>query len=197
MSMPEQVGQSEEVATVEALADLLVAAGVDLSTWGTGSAKTVAQLLNEMRTGESQVTFHPETGVQRAVRVAWVDVIYLDGQGNIYQLVEDRQEYRDGRLRKRQLPSSLGEKFKPGENPDDAAARALQEELGVTTFKSLHAVGQEQELFTPDSYPGLATNYETYSFVAVLDDQGFKADGYIEPQADKVNYYIWEQIREA
>jgi hypothetical protein len=194
MGMPEQMEQHKETLSVERLAGLLVTAGVDISTWGTGSAKTVAQLLKEMREGESQVTFHPETGVQRAVRVAWVDVLYLDGHGNIFQLVEDRQEYRDGRLRKRQLPSSLGEKFKLGENPDDAAIRALNEELGVASFKSLHKIGQEQELYTPDSYPGLATNYETYSFVAVLDDPSFDPDGYIEHQTDKINYYTWEKI---
>lgn len=195
MGTSEQMGQLAETLTVERLADLLVTTGVDISTWGTGGAKTVAQLLKEMREGESQVTFHPEAGVHRAVRIAWVDVLYLDLQGNIFQLVEDRQEYRDGRHRKRQLPSSLGEKFKPGENPDDAAVRALHEELGVSTFKSLHEIGQEQELYVPDSYPGLATNYETYSFVAMLDDASFNPDGYIELQADKTNYYTWEKVR--
>lgn len=193
MGTPEQVEQP--VVTVEQLASLLTHAGIDISAWGTGSAKTVANLLKEIREGESQVTFEAENGVRREVRVAWVDVLFLDTDGAIYQLVEDRQEYRDGRKRIRQLPSSLGEKFKAGEDPEAAAVRALHEELGITTLQSLHAIGCEAELFTPDSYPGLATNYETHSFVAVLNAGDFNPTGYIETQADKTNYYVWEVIR--
>jgi hypothetical protein len=197
MGKPEQGRQLEEELTVERLADLLDNAGIDTSMWGTGSAKTVAHLLKEIRDGESQVTFDSEEGVSRRVRVAWIDVLFLDEHGNVFQLTEDRQEYHDGRMRKRQLPSSLGEKFKPGENPDAAAVRALHEELGITTCESLHALGQEQELYTPDSYPGLATHYETYSFVAVLNEPSFNPAGYIETQTDKTNYYTWQTVRTA
>lgn len=193
MSTSEKLEYSAPDFTVEKLANLLKEGGIDTSAWGTGSAKTIAHLLKEVREGESQMTFSPE-GITRAVRVAWVDVLYRDEQGDIYLLVEDRQEYNDGRIRRRQLGTSLGEKLKPGEEPGEGAIRALDEELGVHSYQSLHTVGHEHTTHATDSYPGLESSYDTYSFVAILDNTSYTPEGYIETQADKTNYYIWTKI---
>jgi len=193
MSAGEKLRDGEQQLAIEKLATLLGESGIDTSTWGTGGAKTVAHLYKEICDGESQMSFGPE-GVTRAVRVAWLDVLFFDEQGDVYLLAEDRQEYRDGRVRRRQLSSSLGEKLKPDEDPDEAAVRALSEELGAWSYQSLHAIGYERTTHTPDSYPGLESTYDTYSYVAVLDSASYKPEGYIEVQADKTNYYTWTKI---
>lgn len=193
MNTGERINHAEHELTVDKLAELLLDGGIDTSAWGTGSAKTIAHLHEEICEGESQMIFGSE-GITRTVRVAWLDVLYCDPQGDICLLVEDRQEYNDGRKRVRDLSTSLGEKMKPDEDPTDAAIRALGEELGIDSCKSLHIVGHKETTHTPDSYPGLESNYDTYDFVAVLDDSSYKSEGYIEVQSDKTNYYLWKKI---
>lgn len=197
MTTGERSQYNEEDFTVVALEDLLVSAGIDITAWGKGEARTVAHLHKEICEGETILRITPEGKIVRSVRVAWVDVLFFDGLGNVYQLVEDRQEYRDGRTRRRQLDSSLGEKFKRGEAPDEAAMRALREELGVQSYKSLHSIGSKQTTYTPSGHPGLVTDYDMYHYVAVLDEANFNPDGYVEVQPDKTNYYTWELIRSA
>lgn len=189
----QSVGLGELTATK--LKVLLELADIDLATWGTGSAKTVDHLLREIDSGESEVTFSPDGTAQRRVRVAWVDVLHFDANGNVYQLYEDRQEYSDGRVRKRELGSSLGEKFLPSEEPLEAAVRALSEELGITDYASLHSIGSKQTTHSPDSYPGLESQYDTHSFVAVIEGDAYNPDGYVEVQTDKSNYYSWRLVR--
>jgi hypothetical protein len=191
--MSERHVDTENERSIRTLTDQLIGAGIDISLWGAGGAKTVAHLHQEIEEGESQMTFSPE-GVTRSVRVAWVDVLYLDTQGDIYCLVEDRQEYNDGRTRTRSLSTSLGEKLKPHESAPEGALRAIEEELGIKTVQSLHALGSESTTHTPDSYPGLESQYETHAFAAVIDEASYDPSGYIEIQADKTNYYVWEKI---
>ena len=197
MSDIDKLGAGLGELTVTKLKALLEWADVDLAAWGSGSAKTVDHLLREIEYGESEVNFSPEGTVTRRVRVAWVDVLHFDANGNVYQLYEDRQEYVDGRIRKRILDSSLGEKFHPSEEPVEAAIRALSEELGITDYVSLHVIGSEQTTHSPDSYPGLESQYDTHSFVAVVDDNTYDPHGYVEEQGDKSNFYKWKLIRSA
>jgi hypothetical protein len=197
MMAVEDFERNQENVLLQELSLRLAKSGIDIATWGTGGAKTVGHLLKEMQLGESDVTFSPEGNVTRNVRVAWVDVLYFAKNGDVYQLYEDRQEYTDGRVRRRTLSSSLGEKFLPDEDPLQAAERALSEELGITDYVSLHAIGSEKTVHTPDTYPGLETHYDTHSFVAVISESAFNPDGYVEVQSDKSNYYSWEIIRTA
>lgn len=197
MRSNEQPVNSPEHYTVEELTLHLIASGINVASWGTDGAKTVSHLHKEIAEGESQVDFSVEGNASRQVRAALVDVLFFDAYGNVYQLYEAQQEYKDGRVRRRQLNSSLGEKFKPDEQPAEAATRALVEELGIMGYQSLHAIGHEQTTHTPDSYPGLKSQYDTYSFVIVLDESSYNPQGYIEVQDDKTNYYAWKLIRPA
>lgn len=171
----------------------LVRADIPVSEWGQGSAKTLEHLLQEIKNGESQISISPDaTRIKREVSVAWLDVLHLSANGTVLALREARQEYSDGRVRKRSLDWSLGEKMMPNENPATAAARALQEELGVAEPETLHFLGSEKTKHTADSYPGLESHYNMHTFVATLDEAAFNPSGYIERQADKTNYYEWE-----
>jgi hypothetical protein len=194
MTSRESLESEREQLTLAELENMLTLAGTDLSLWGLGAAKTVAHLHREIAEGESVVQVTDTGAVERSSRVVWVDVFYADQQGNVYHLVEDRQEFSDGRVRRRQLASSLGEKLKLHEDPDEAAMRALSEELGIEASSIVHKLGRKQMIDPSDSYPGLINSSDAYGYAIELADESFRADGYVERQADKTNHYAWELI---
>lgn len=193
MSDHEFTPSNVEAITIEDLEVALRAAGIDLELWGKGAAKTLAHLHKEITEGESSLN-QTENGVERRVGVAGVDILYDDQAGNTYHLVEDRQEFRDGRVRRRHEDTSLSEKLKVGENPEEAAKRAVEEEIGVTKIDSFHTLGHKEVERTSPSYPGLASVYDVYTYAAVLGHEDFNPEGYVEEQTDKTNYYVWKVL---
>ena len=178
---------------------LLVDAGIPVDLYGIGDAKTVHHLLSEVADGESLMAVDSSGNLHRELSVLWVDVINIRPNGDIYLLKEDRQEFH-GRLKpkRRKLQSSIGEKLKPGEDPVTAVKRALEEELGIKQeITSLHHLGDEQKDHTPETYPGLTSSYNFYKYAAVIPDEAFVVQGYIERQVDKTNYYVWELVHSA
>ncbi len=141
------------IATVDALKALLRARRVDISLWGTGSAKTVESLLEEIATGEIELKDKPF----RRVLTGVVQVIIRRGDRI---LIEAEQVFYDGRRRARNIPPA--EKMLPGESYIDAARRCLTEELGLTLdgveiLPETHT--SSQEMRTSWSYPGLLGQY--------------------------------------
>lgn len=178
----------------QAFVAVLESAGLPLQEWGQGSSKTIEHLLTEVRDGESLIYIGRSGAIRREVSVVGVDVLHTTASGDVYLLREDRQEYKDGRVRRRQLSTSLGEKIKPDENPVNAAKRSLSEELEVVETIGLYSLGSEERMRTTDSYPGLASNKIVHSFVAHIPAMSFVPDGYVEKQKDKTNYYSWNLI---
>lgn len=176
------------------LVDILTKARVPIEEYGQGGAKTIQNLHKELMSGESVMRVSDKYELTRDVNVVWIDVVCSLSNGDVYLLREDRQEFKDGRIRRRSTPSSLGEKMQPGEDLDQAIMRALSEEIGVDAIETLHKVGESEEKFTPPTFPGLETTYTSYSYVAVLPEAAFVADGYVEHQAEKDNYYVWDLI---
>ncbi len=83
----------------------------------------------------------------------------------------------------------------PGEDPLQAAYRALSEELGITeklplTPKPLLQKGPQLST----SFPGIYSLYKMYVFDVFLPTHLYKREGYVEHQADKSNYFVWEKI---
>jgi hypothetical protein len=186
-----EIPRDTDIAT---LTDKLTAASIPLHEWAQGSAKTLAHLLKEVNEGESQLSIGSNGEMRRQVTVVGMDVLHTDAQGNVYILREDRQEFADGRTRQRNLLNSLGEKMQTGEDPVAAAERALLEELGIREVTGLYHLGDEETTHSPSSYPGLQSHYKTHGFAAVIPAESFVADGYIEEQADKTNYYVWDLL---
>lgn len=203
MKNPEQHQAQDERTPVSAdvdfdtLLQILVDAKIPVDQFGTGGAKTVQHLLNEVADGESVLSVDAKGKLHRELSVLWVDVISTHANGDVYALKEDRQIFNDGREKRRQLNSSIGEKLKPGEEPVQAVTRALAEELGIQEKEttSVHYLGEEQKVHTPDTYPGLESSYYFYKYATVIAEEAFKPEGYVEYQADKTNYYVWELIR--
>ena len=177
--------------TEEQLIALLQKYQIDISRFGQEDAKTLEQLLAEIYSGESQLV---EAGGRfiRKVSVLQVDV-YAIIKGRRLKLVEDRQEFLDGRVRKRRMAHSVNEKLLPGEDAFSAVGRALAEEIGVHRYKitSSEAVVTTETKVSP-SYPGLITEFFLHTLRVLVPALDFNPDGYSEKQADKTTYFVWE-----
>lgn len=180
---------------LEQLATRLRAAGISLDKYGTGNAKTLEHLLSEVHEGESVLSTDNNDKLYREVNVLWVDVLCERSDGKVYLLKEDRQEFADGRIKRRELDSSIGEKLKPSEIPREAVGRALQEELGVKSVLTIHEAGYTEQTGPSDSFPGLENTYRMYKYVTLIPEEEFKPEGYVEYQADKTNYYVWSLLQ--
>lgn len=178
-------------ATEAQLAAALESWGVDLTRWGRGDAKTLGHLHEELSSDDCDLSID-EAGLLRRVRNVWVDV-HVDDEGVRRHLVERCQVFMDGRSRVRGIPASLGEKVRTGEDPRRAAERGLREELRLTpSAYALATAPRRENPADARSYPGLRSVYETHWFAAELDHGAYRADGYVEEQADKRTYFEWE-----
>lgn len=173
------------------LEDWLIARGIDLSTWGQGSAKSVENLWNELESGEAYLQDNP---VMRVLPVT--QVIIRKGRD---MLIEAEQEFADQRRRIRNYPPS--EKMKPGETYEQAAVRCLQEELGleqdqieILTATHYCRLKEHESL----SYPGLWTRYIFHTVearVRGLPETDFATLEAVENDKDAVrkHYWIWRK----
>ncbi len=183
--------------TIDQLLERLVAGNIPVGDYGTGNAKTVLHLLSEISEGEATLTIDNGNNVFREVNVLWSDVLCEHSDGTVYLLKEDRQEFKDGRVKRRNLESSIGEKLKPSESPEEAVGRALQEELGISDATGIYRIGYDERTFIPDTFPGIESTYKMHKYVTVIPESEFQPQGYIEYQADKTNYYVWTQLHPA
>jgi hypothetical protein len=167
---------------------------VPTDAWGTGRAKTLKHLLGELMSGEARLESDGTGRLRRILELVGVDVFYQAPDGTLHRLKEDRQVFTDGRIRRRDtLPTSLSEKMHPGENPEKAVSRALEEELRIKAQAGVHAAGLRVEDQSSESFPGLQTTYHIRDFVALLPTTAYVPDGYFEVQPDKTTYFVWEQ----
>lgn len=176
--------------TEDALLHLLEEHGVDSGLFGQGEAKSLSHLMKELREGECSLRSVDGT-LQRVVYGATAVVRH---SGLV--LVEDRQVFKDGRVRRRDIIGSIGEKMKPDEDPLLAARRALAEELGITDPAiTLSYEGiLEKDIDFSQSYPGLTTLYVMHHFSIELPEEHFRPDGYVEHQSDKSTYWVWQPL---
>lgn len=176
------------------LAELLEAHGVSTESWGSGEAKEFAQLLAELNAGESFFELSETQELRRVVEGVWLDVVHETAEGQVLTLVEDRQVFADGRMRRRGNHTSLGEKLKHGESPERAVNRGLREELGIRSLNGLYYIGTGQEIADSRDYPGLALRLIHHDYAATISSDEFQLEGYIERQADKTTHFVWQKF---
>lgn len=126
--------------------------GIDCAAWGTGGAKSVRQLYDEVVAGETVLEDDPP--------LRRVEVVTLRVRQGGEELVEAAQLMSDGSVRRRDLAPA--EKVKPGEDVVAAALRCLGEELGVgAAGVVVERVSEPREpgAQPSPSYPGLPTAY--------------------------------------
>lgn len=166
---------------------------IPTTTWGEGSAKTFDHLHREILAGEA---FLVEDGniLVREIRLVKVAVFYNTKDGKTLQLYEEKQVFKNGRVRTRGF-KHIGEKMKPGEHSSVTAFRALAEELGIVEEVTL----LDHKTSTPPpepskSYPGLMTRIVEESFTVSMPQHLYKPEGYKEEQKDKTTYFVWQEV---
>lgn len=173
--------------TQEALAAWLAANDVDTAVWTPPNHKRLVDLWHEYVGGEISFSADPPT---RSVAVVQV-VLVQNGQ----RLVELAQEMGNGRVRHRNRPPS--DKMKPDEHPTDAAARCLQEEVGLRPDQfqlDPTSLTRETRLTDSPSYPGLQTRYQTHTLHATtssLPTTTFWRDNAAFGPGDPVRRHQW------
>lgn len=169
-------------------------AGVDISVWGKGEAKTLESLYQELEKGES--VLQVVDGKLELIRyVVSANVYYFTKEGSKLHLQEDKQVFKDGRIRHRRYAQPIAEKMKPDEDPRNAMIRCLQEELGLKGDFNLKQIDSYQNKTASQSYPGLESQYFGHRFEVILDDEQFQEAGYQEEQDDKTTYFVWEEAK--
>jgi hypothetical protein len=145
----------ENYSNYKELETYLKSHNIDISSWGKGDSKTIGHLFNELKNKECSISV--ENGVLiRVMEVVGLIVVYKN-----QRLKEDRQVFKDGRIRRRNMTSSCSEKMIYGENPIEAALRCSTEELDITLSESQ----LQNYTLSPDenesmSYPGLYSKYK-------------------------------------
>ena len=183
----------KEIIT-DVLKKQLEQAGIDTSVWGSGETKTLAHLQKEIESGETVIITGEKGELLRKVVVGGADIYYESPDGTKYRLKEDKQVFKDGRERQRNLGQAVSEKMKPDEDPQSAMIRGVQEELGIIGEINLIEVGVDKQIIDSPSYPGLQSQYVRHKFRATLNNSQFNPEGYIEKQPDKSTYFIWEKV---
>jgi hypothetical protein len=181
------------VSDAQALSAELQAHGFDVERWGEGPTKTVDALWQEISEGETELV-EVEGELVRRTCVAGVNVFAELPDGSRYRLREDRQVFRNGAERQRSLPTSLGEKVKPGETTEVAVRRAIHEELGIAEVAGLTELGTERVVRRSQTYGGMQTELEMRLAEILLAPADFRPEGYIEHQDDKSVYFVWEAV---
>jgi 8-oxo-dGTP pyrophosphatase MutT (NUDIX family) len=174
------------------ISSLLKSHGIDLEKWGVGGAKTVDHLVNELILGESHLVQTLDGEIFRVLETAAGIVEYIDPDGNKLLLVEDRQEFKDGRIRQRGYTKwSISEKQKPAETSCEAMERAIKEELGLINGYDFDEFETIKEIDESHSFPGLNTEYTIHGFLVHILPESYKPE-YIEEQEDKITYFAWK-----
>lgn len=169
--------------------------GVDVTSWGHGEAKTLRHLRDEVTRGES-VLQDNNGELQRVVRALGINV-YCQVDGELQQLRQTHQEFKDGRVRPSRLSTSLGEKLLPHEDELAGVRRALQEELGIEEVDSIASRGSDITVGDSPSYPGLKTELHLMGYEVFITPDQYQPAGYIEEQPDKKTFFRWETAVQA
>ncbi len=188
----ERLEHSEE-STSEIVLSLLKKYNISLDKWGQGSAKTVDHLDREVEGGES-VLEERDGKLVRVVRVSWLNVFYVDRNGDRYKLIEKKQVFRDGRERVRSTEYSIAEKISKDEEAKNAARRCLREELGIANPRGINYSNTLKHIEESHSYPGVLSEYQDYIFDYIVSEGDYRPEGYVERQEDKDTYFEWVKI---
>ncbi|XP_042464181.1 uncharacterized protein LOC122047148 [Zingiber officinale] len=148
-----------------------------VASWGAvPGTKSLSNLWLEINHGETSLELKPNSqddargekdGTFTVLRVVNVTIVRIrNSRGEV--LVESHQLLSDGTVRHRSRP--LSEKMMPGEAVEEAAHRAVREELGKDVVRILPGSYQMRvEERASASYPGLPARYILHSVDAEVE----------------------------
>lgn len=174
------------------LVSLLEKYKIDVSLFGKNKAKSLDDLLVEIRQGET-VLVEKNEQLFRELSVARVNVFAKTKEDLRIQLIEDYQILNNGQIRRRKKKTSVSEKLKKGESPLSAMRRGLLEELGIRRFKFISKPSFDTEIVQSPSYPGVLSKYIFHDFAVILADDEYRG-GYIEKTKNITTFFRWTTI---
>lgn len=186
--------QEQYIKTLEGVRGLLQKHNIPLELWGKGEAKTLEHLAQEVLSGETELVETENGELVRQITAIDLLIKYVNENGRMYQLKETKQVFANGHERVRPEISSIAEKSKLGENPDEVAIRAVKEELGIAEDISPEFVRTENKKKISKSFPGLDTKYVIHFYTVTLNDRQYKSEGYVEKQSDKTTFFEWVEV---
>lgn len=175
---------------------------VPYKEWDSTNCRTVFDLLEETQKNESVLSVSGGR-VIRTIRVTSVFIYaytHIAGvSGNVWCVLrEDHHEHNDGTKHNRRfLPHSVSEKMFPGETDEDAAHRALREELKwkdpvLYNLYPNNSVGQ-RDCEHQHSFRGIHTVVAYQSVWKCYIQKGlFRDEGYSTKVAGKTLHFHWE-----
>lgn len=174
------------------LKEKLIKSGIDVSLWGKGPSRTLEALYNEIVNGEA-ILFDSGGGkLLRKVTITGVDLFYTTQNGKLLKLKQEKQVFKDGRIKFRHSKLSVSEKMKPNETPLEATLRGITEELGISGPFYLSRTSSSIETLYSKSYPGLKSQYLCHHFKGYVPPEQYDPCGYIEEQDDKTTFFVWD-----
>lgn len=185
---------NENVSNIEGLKNKLSEYSIPFEKWGQGKSKTIQHLIDELIEKECSLSDVSGT-LTRYIEFVGIKIYFIDKDENIWFLKEDRQEFKDGRTRRRNMPTSVAEKMKSGEDPELSAIRGIKEELGFI-IEETQLIKRRDLQFNGGSlsYPGLTTKYKGHQFTCYINENQFEPGGYVEKQKDKSTFFTWVKI---
>jgi len=184
---------SSNIQSLQDLIKLLSLHNIKTDKW----VKGPDQLYQEITKGECSLCVHDNATTKsnqliRLVKAVEVRCLYVDGNNRHFELIEERQEFKNGITRLRNV-NFVAEKLMPGEEPSIAATRALSEELQIHNIPFSEPYDIKTRLEESKSYLGLVTEYTVYHFKFHMTDQHYRQT-YEEHQPDKTTYFSWKLI---
>jgi len=168
--------KSDQFSSEDDLVNFLIANDIPVDQWGKGSAKTVRHLYNEILEKESVLSYI-DGKLIRSIEFVSAQIFY-DSPGGVLKLVEEKQIFKDGRVRSRYLESSVSEKMKADEGPRNSIIRGIEEELKISiAMDQIEANGNIDETEESNSYPGLLTRYNGYKYKIELRSHQYRPKG--------------------
>ncbi len=186
--------RDSEKIKLNTLRQKLETAGVDLTKWGKGQAKTLSHLQKELENQEAFVVNDEAGNILKKIKVSGAHVYHISSNKKYY-LKESKQIFIGGRERVRKLEQAVAEKIRPNETPQDAMVRGLREELGLMGEIVIKEKGIKKKIRPSISYPGLKSHVTCYIFEVTLSEHQFRPEGYTEKQDDKITYFSWEELK--
>jgi hypothetical protein len=192
---------------IKQVTDILHSYSIPIEKWtGKKSTKTLDDLYEEVESKESTLTVTSAGKLLRTVNIASAIVISTHPKtGKIFKLIETRQVFADGSIRKREhLIGGMTEKIKMGESALEGTVRGLREELQIINgFKLATHVENIIRNAKTTSYPGLNSKQIIQKTYVKLDSEHLTRtidSGFKELQKTKggkllkTTYFKWVEV---
>lgn len=169
---------------------------IDYTVWGKAKAsKPLEDFLEEVLSSESTI-LKVENGqawidASGASVTLWTPSVVENRTWHF--LREDRQEWHNGRSRKRDLICSIGEKALHNEDPHKTLQRCFEEEMNMKVTLNIGKPQTVSFFQDSESFPGIKRNYHINHWDALMPEHMLQEE-YVEKQSKKNNYWRWQHL---